>query len=190
MANEYLVNAADLTSIADAIREKGKATGQLVFPDEFVAAIRDMSSGKVRNIDFDLTAWTKKNPYPSREYTEGTYDLSNKTLRGYVTGGYQHVVMVTNEKIDFFAYDTLNFTYDLDKSLIDNGAIIVKVSTSNGDPTDSTCVVSQQIYDAGTNVNVSIDVSSIDGNYYLWIGLITWGDLGTVNFEVSNLSLK
>ena len=188
--SDMLVKNESLATVANAIREKGGMTGQLVFPDGFVEAICDIGSRKIRNIDFGLTAWTKKNPFPSREYLQGTYDLSSKTLKGYVTGGYQHVVMVTSEKIDFFAYDALNFTYDLEKSLIDNGAIIAKISTSNSDPTDSTCVVNRRIYDAGTNVNVTIDVSSIDGSYYLWIGLAAWGDLGTVNFEVSNLHLK
>ncbi len=190
MANEYLVNSADLKAVADAIREKGGTTEQLVFPGDFVTAIMAITGGRIKMMDFDLTAWTKKNPYPSREYTQGTYDLSNKTLKGYVTGGYQHVVMVTNEKIDFSSYDTLNLTYDLDKGLTGNGSIIAKISTSNSDPIDSTCVANRQIYDAGTDVDVSIDVSSIGGSYYLWIGLAAWGDIGTVNFEVSNLHLK
>lgn len=193
MANEYLVNSADLISVADAIRDKSETTEQLVFPDDFVTAIRAITGGSagVEIIDFDLTAWTKKNPYPSRTYTQGTYDLSNKTLKGYVTGSYQHVVMVKNEKIDFSSADTLNFIYDLDKDLTYGGGIIVKISTSNSDPNDSTCVVvNQQIDVAGTDVDVSIDVSSVDGSYYLWIGLATWGDLGTVNFEVSNLYLN
>lgn len=46
MANEYLVNAADLTSVADTIRTKGEMTEQLVFPGGFVAAIAGMETGK------------------------------------------------------------------------------------------------------------------------------------------------
>lgn len=141
-------------------------------------------------IDFDQTAWTFKNPFPSRPYTLGTYDLSGKTLKGTITGSYQHVVMVKNAKINFADADTLNFVYDLSKSMTDSGSIIVKISSSNSDPTDSTCVVNQQITENGTNKEVSVDVASVNGSYYLWIGLIAWGDAGTVNFEVSNLRLK
>ena len=45
MANEYTVNAADLTSVANAIREKGGTSAQLVFPSGFVSAISGISTG-------------------------------------------------------------------------------------------------------------------------------------------------
>lgn len=141
-------------------------------------------------IDFDQTAWTFKNPFPSRTYTLGTYDLSGKTLKGTITNSYQHVVMVKNAKINFADADTLNFVYDLSKSMTGSGGIIVKISRSNSDPTDSSCVVNQQITENGTNKEVSVDVASVNGSYYLWIGLVAWSNVGTVNLEVSNLHLK
>lgn len=141
-------------------------------------------------IDFDQTAWTFKNPFPSRTYTLGTYDLSGKTLKGTITNSYQHVVMVKNAKINFADADTLNFVYDLSKSMTGSGGIIVKISSSNSDPTDSSCVANQQITENGTNKEVSVDVASVNGSYYLWIGLVAWSNAGTVNFEVSNLHLK
>ena len=140
-------------------------------------------------IDFDFTNWTKKNPYPSRTYAAGTYDLSNKTLKGYVTGSYQHVVLVKNEKVNFSSSNQLKFVYSLSRNLSSYGAIIVKVSSSNSDPTDASCVVNQQIIEYATNTEVAIDVSSLSSSYYLWIGLAVWGSAGTVNFEVSNLHL-
>lgn len=45
MANEYAVNAADLTAVADAIRTKGGTSAALSFPDEFAAAIAAIVSG-------------------------------------------------------------------------------------------------------------------------------------------------
>lgn len=141
-------------------------------------------------IDFNETDWTKKNPYPSRSYTMGTYDLSNKTLKGKVTGSYQHVVMVKNAKIDFSAAKYLKFNYSLDKSISNTGSIIVKVSSSNSDPTDSSCVVNQKMTAVATNQEVSIPVSTVNGSYYLWVGMALWGNSGTVNFEVSNLHLS
>ena len=39
MANEYLVNSADLTAVADAIRAKGGTNGALAFPGGFVEAV-------------------------------------------------------------------------------------------------------------------------------------------------------
>lgn len=45
MANEYAVNRADLTSVANAIRTKGETSAQLVFPSGFVAAIEGIKGG-------------------------------------------------------------------------------------------------------------------------------------------------
>ena len=45
MANEYTVNAADLTAVADAIRAKTGTSEGLSFPDGFAAAIAGISSG-------------------------------------------------------------------------------------------------------------------------------------------------
>ena len=51
MANEYAVNQADLTIVADAIREKGKTSEQLVFPSGFVEAIENMKGGGDLNFE-------------------------------------------------------------------------------------------------------------------------------------------
>lgn len=45
MANEYTVNAADLTAVADAIRAKTGTSEGLSFPDGFAAAIAGISTG-------------------------------------------------------------------------------------------------------------------------------------------------
>lgn len=45
MANEYAVNAADLTTVADAIRDKSGTSESLSFPDGFASAIAGISTG-------------------------------------------------------------------------------------------------------------------------------------------------
>lgn len=45
MANEYMVNASDVLSIANAIREKGGITEGLAFPDDFVTSIESIPVG-------------------------------------------------------------------------------------------------------------------------------------------------
>lgn len=42
---EYLVNSADLTTVADAIRAKGGTAAQLVFPGGFTSAIQALAAG-------------------------------------------------------------------------------------------------------------------------------------------------
>lgn len=43
--NEYLVDGADMTAVADAIREKGGTTAPLSFPDGMANAVRGIQSG-------------------------------------------------------------------------------------------------------------------------------------------------
>lgn len=61
MANEYSVNQADLTSIANAIREKSGASGSLVFPDGFADAIAEI----VGELPGNLTALASGSFTPS-----------------------------------------------------------------------------------------------------------------------------
>lgn len=56
---EYLTNTADLTAVANAIREKGRTTDLLSFPAGMVAAVRNIQSGYVASLPrpFILTNW-------------------------------------------------------------------------------------------------------------------------------------
>lgn len=42
---EYLVNGTDMTTVADAIREKGGTTAPLSFPAGMAEAVRNIQSG-------------------------------------------------------------------------------------------------------------------------------------------------
>ena len=53
---EYLTNTIDLTSVANAIREKGGTTGLLTYPDEFVTAIQAISLGIVPQLIVTVSA--------------------------------------------------------------------------------------------------------------------------------------
>lgn len=55
--NEYLVDGADMTTVADAIREKGGTTAPLSFPDGMAKAVRGIPSGG-SDISLGLTAAT------------------------------------------------------------------------------------------------------------------------------------
>ena len=63
MANEYLVNSSDLTSVADAIREKGETSAQLVFPSGFVSAIENMKGGGA-DLNFEVVGGTTQPSNP------------------------------------------------------------------------------------------------------------------------------
>ena len=55
--NEYLVDGADMTTVADAIREKGGTTAPLSFPAGMAEAVRGIPSGGT-DISLGLTAAT------------------------------------------------------------------------------------------------------------------------------------
>lgn len=68
--SNYKVSGTELTSIADAIREKGSTSAPLSFPDDFVSAIHDLpTSGAI---------------LVSKSITEnGTYDPEDDDADGY-----------------------------------------------------------------------------------------------------------
>lgn len=53
---EYLTNTTDLTSVANAIREKGGTTELLTYPDEFVTAIQAIQTGIVPQLIVTVSA--------------------------------------------------------------------------------------------------------------------------------------
>ena len=62
---EYLTNTDELTSVADAIREKSGQTGQLIYPDGFVSAVAGIKKAPAT-------------PYMEAEYVEEV-DLNGNT---------------------------------------------------------------------------------------------------------------
>lgn len=62
MANEYAVNSADLTAVADAIRTKGETTESLAFPGGFVTAIENISAGAALNFEVVGSTEQPENP--------------------------------------------------------------------------------------------------------------------------------
>lgn len=57
--NEYLVDGADMTTVADAIREKGGTTAPLSFPDGMAEAVRNIQSGgDLSSVDVYISDFT------------------------------------------------------------------------------------------------------------------------------------
>lgn len=56
MATEYLTNDIELTSVADAIREKGGTSDPLTYPDGFASAVRAIQTGIVPQLAVMVSA--------------------------------------------------------------------------------------------------------------------------------------
>ena len=143
--------------------------------------------GWITYIAINENDWYKRNPYPTVSYSYGTYDFSKNSLKGKVTGPNQNVSLVKKEKVDFSAISKVKFVYDLDTNLGGSGQILAVVSTSDYDASSDSDICTKLIFDKATKQTANLDVSGVSGQYYLWIGLVCWGNLGTVNFEISNL---
>lgn len=143
--------------------------------------------GWITYIAINENDWYKRNPYPSVSYSYGTYEFSGNSLKGKVTGGNQQVSLVKKEKVDFSDISKVKFVYSLDTNLSSSGQILVVVSKSNNDAASNSSICEKLIFDKATKQTANLDVSGVSGQYYLWIGLACWENLGTVNFEISNL---
>ena len=67
MGDVYIVQPSELTAVADAIREKGETSAQLVFPGGFVSAIQDISGGGLE-LNFEIVGGTTQ-PSDPKENT-------------------------------------------------------------------------------------------------------------------------
>ena len=78
---EYLTNTADLTAVANAIREKGGTSEQLACPDGFVAAIQAIRTGVPLQIAVTTNAGATVTATKGSKTVSGTADTSgNCTL--------------------------------------------------------------------------------------------------------------
>ena len=76
---EYLTNTNDLTSVADAIREKGGTTELLTYPDEFVIAIQAIQTGPELKIIATVTSGATVTA------TKGSLSISGTSVNGTCT---------------------------------------------------------------------------------------------------------
>ena len=73
---EYLTNTADLTAVANAIREKGGTSEQLACPDGFVAAIQAIQTGVPLQIAVTTNAGATVTATKGSKTVSGTADTS------------------------------------------------------------------------------------------------------------------
>lgn len=74
MATEYLTNDIELTSVADAIREKGGTSDPLTYPDGFSSAIRAIQTGIVPQLVVAVSAGATVTATNGSKTIRGTSD--------------------------------------------------------------------------------------------------------------------
>lgn len=172
MANEYFVNSADLTAIADAIRTKGNTNGSLSFPNEFVAAIEALSAKQ------DLHIYQAG--YEESDVTGG---LTNS---GYTYGGNEFGAVTKNSDNIYFQYGDTNSrmlcagtdwlinltgysTLHVDCMATGDNGLIVRVATTKEVGGASTSILAQTTGVSGnkTRTELTVDVSMINRACYI-----------------------
>lgn len=76
---EYLTRKSELTSVANAIRAKGKTSAQLVYPDGFVTAIQAIRTGTELKIIVSVASGATVTA------TKGSLSVSGKSVNGTCT---------------------------------------------------------------------------------------------------------
>lgn len=136
MANEYTVNAADLTAVADAIREKGGISAALSFPDGFAQAIAAIESGSESGSQVAkgtiIRTTASKNINLSLDFSPTVFvAVSTKTM--YKSNVIKTIIII-NEKqyacIESYSYDSDSYNYSYYTSsssgiIYDNGTAII-----------------------------------------------------------------
>ena len=74
MATEYLTNDIELTSVADAIREKGGTSDPLTYPDGFASAVRAIQTGIALQLIVTVSAGAKVTATNGSKTITGTSD--------------------------------------------------------------------------------------------------------------------
>lgn len=132
MANEYTVNAADLTAVADAIRAKAGTSEGLLFPDGFTAAIAAIESGSQVAKGTLIRTTASKNINLSLDFSPTVFvAVSTKTM--FKSNVIKTIIIINGEQyacIESYSHnsDSYNYSYYTSSSsgiIYDNGTAII-----------------------------------------------------------------
>lgn len=114
---EYLTNTADLTAVANAIREKGGTSEQLACPDGFVAAIQAIQTGAPLQIIVTTSAGATVTATKDSKTVSGTADTNGKCILTVTEAGTWTVTAATASSTN--TADIVVGTTNVDMIMID-----------------------------------------------------------------------
>lgn len=144
---EYLTNNTDLKKVADAIREKGGTSEQLIYPDGFVAAIGEITTGVELSLIVSVTSGSVVTATKGATVVSGTSVNGSCTLivpeagtwsvQATLNGQASNTVSVSVKdsyavSLTFFSA-TITVTVDSGATVVlKNGGVTLQTKTSTG----------------------------------------------------------
>lgn len=181
MANEYAVNSADLLAVAEAIRTKGGTTDSMAFPDGFVAAISSLKTGGSAFICF----------YESGVFGEACpHSASVTPSSASVAYGEDYIRCTTSTSdasevyvvfgpvsLDDLSYIVAHGVYRSSFSNATQQAVVFAAAGADASYADAAAIstVINKNAAAGDEYDIVLDVSALEGTYYLYAGTHTNG---------------
>lgn len=181
MANEYAVNSADLTAVADAIRTKGGTAEALTFPDGFIAAIQGMETGGSAFICFyEAGVFGEDCPhFDSVTPSSASVAYGEDYIRcATSTSAASEVYVVFGPiSLDHLSYIVVQGAYQKTMDNAAQQAVVFAAAGADASYTDAAAIstVINKNASAGDEYEIVLDVTALEGAYYLYVGTHTNG---------------
>ena len=203
---EYLTNNTDLKKVADAIREKGGTSEALQYPDGFVAAIGEITTGVELSIIVSVTSGSVVTATKGATVVSGTAVNGSCTLivpeagvwsvKATLNGKTSNTASVSVKDsyavaLSFFSA-TITVTVDSGASVtLKKGSTTIDTKTSNGTVVFTVTETGTYTVDAtknGQTVSGSVNVVSSTTSYALTLSFVSavlnhndWATIKTVS---------
>lgn len=181
MANEYAVNSEDLRAVAEAIRTKGGTAESLAFPDGFIAAIESLETGGSTFISlYEAGVFGEDCPHfdsvtpssASIAYEEGYIRCTT------VTSAASEVYAVFGPiSLDHLSYIVVQGAYQKTMDNATQQAVVFAAAGADASYTDAAAISTaiNKNASAGDEYEIVLDVTALEGAYYLYTGTHTDG---------------
>lgn len=183
-----LYEEANIQAIADAIREKNGLTEAYRTADMAGAILAMDAGGSSADVIFPPTdSWEFSKVLESSDsYTIGDCRFTTDTFFGSYSGANKGVGLRSKEKIDLTGIDFLHIEFA--SSGIASGSqlsVYVQNTIDSGSGGVVDRVATADEISAGV---MDVDVSAVNGSYYIVLGAISWYNK-TVSLTISNIRL-
>ena len=188
-----LYEETNVQSIADAIREKNGLTA-IYKVSEMAAAIRALSTGGSSEVSetviFPPTGnWTFSKVLESASgYSIGSCEFSGDTFIGKCTAANTGAGIYSNGKLNMTGFNTLRVEFSATGIISGQSQFSLYVQDVIGTHATDQAVDRVATMDEITAGVIDVDISAVNGSYYIILGVCTWSG-SRPEITISNVTL-